>query len=141
MLHAIGGGVLVAEIQQSSNVTYRIYDYGRVGADGKTRPLHIKQALDVTRLERPAELEDYGKYLMRCKYFDVECLSVTADKANRAEVTDSSFASIVVVKGEIKVTSRDGEVKAVKGESLFLPAGLGEYEVTGDGEYLVTTIP
>ena len=52
-LHAIGAGILIAEIQQSSNLTYRIYDYGRPGKDGKPRELHIAQAMDVTRLERP----------------------------------------------------------------------------------------
>ena len=50
-LHAIGKGILVAEIQQNSNITYRVYDYGRVGADGRPRPLHIEKALQVARLE------------------------------------------------------------------------------------------
>ena len=52
-LHAICRGIVIAEIQQNSNVTYRVYDYGRVGADGKPRALHIRQALDVTQLTPP----------------------------------------------------------------------------------------
>ena len=53
-IHAIGRGILVAEIQENSNVTYRVYDYGRTGADGKPRQLHLDQALEVTCLEPPA---------------------------------------------------------------------------------------
>ena len=59
-LHAIGKGILIAEIQQNSNTTYRIYDYGRLGNDGKPRPLHVEKAKDVTRLcppTRPTRLE------------------------------------------------------------------------------------
>ncbi len=73
-LHAIGAGILIAEIQQNSNLTYRIYDYGRPGKDGKPRELHIPQALDVTRLappDRPAQpqgkresLQGYSRTLL-----------------------------------------------------------------------------
>ena len=58
-LHAICQGIVVAEVQQNSNVTYRVYDYGRVGADGKPRALHIEKALDVTR-RTPPQKHDFG---------------------------------------------------------------------------------
>lgn len=54
-LHAIGKGILIAEVQQNSNTTYRVSDYGRLGADGKPRELHIKQAVDVTKTEKPTK--------------------------------------------------------------------------------------
>ena len=65
-LHAIGEGILIAEIQQNSNVTYRVYDYGRVGADGKPRQLHVEQAIKVTNREVSAP-KSYAPHLGRCK--------------------------------------------------------------------------
>lgn len=72
-LHAIRKGIVVAEIQQNSNVTYRIYDYGRLGADGKPRQLHIPQALDVTRRE-PPKAQDFHGHLAQCDYFTVDAV-------------------------------------------------------------------
>ena len=79
-LHAIGAGILLCEIQQSSNTTYRIYDYGRMGTDGQPRELHVAKALDVTKLERPvrdtkpqAKLDIFAcaevELLASCEYF------------------------------------------------------------------------
>lgn len=59
-LHAIGAGILLAEIQQNSNTTYRVYDYGRRGADGRLRPLHIEKALDVANLNPLAPTVQYA---------------------------------------------------------------------------------
>lgn len=61
----------MAEVQQNSNVTYRVYDYGRVGADGKPRALHIEKALDVTR-RTPPQKHDFGSHLAQCEYFTVD---------------------------------------------------------------------
>lgn len=72
-LHAIRKGIVVAEIQQNSNVTYRIYDYGRLGADGKPRQLHIPQALDVT-LREPPKAQDFHGHLAQCDYFTVDAV-------------------------------------------------------------------
>lgn len=60
-LHAIGKGILIAEIQQNSNTTYRIYDYGRIGNDGKPRPLHVEKAKDVTNLCPPSPSDASGR--------------------------------------------------------------------------------
>ena len=70
-LHAICQGIVIAEVQQNSNVTYRVYDYGRVGADGKPRALHIEKALDVT-LRTPPQKQDFGGHLAQCEYFTVD---------------------------------------------------------------------
>ena len=70
-LHAICKGIVIAEVQQNSNVTYRVYDYGRVGADGKPRALHIEQALAVTDL-RPAPALDFAPHLGQCAYFTTD---------------------------------------------------------------------
>ena len=81
-IHAIGAGALVAEIQENSNLTYRLYDYDRVGKDGKKRELHIDKALDVANLKgsaapkQPLRVLKYrqgiaSELLTRCKYFEV----------------------------------------------------------------------
>ena len=140
-LHAIGGGVVLAEIQQSSNVTYRIYDYGRVGADGKTRPLHISQAMDVTKLVPPEKLGDFGDFLINCEYFKVKHAAVTKDSSYIGHADESSFVSVLVVEGEVTLSCGEDSVTFKKGESAFIPAGAGEYQVRGEGEIIVTKVP
>ena len=89
-LHAIGEGILIAEVQQNSNTTYRVSDYGRLGADGKPRELHIEKALDVTELKTPTvpygnvgEIEnfDYGKKrnLANCDFFIAEIVNLDGE--------------------------------------------------------------
>ena len=95
-IHAIGKDILLAEIQQNSNVTYRVYDYGRVGADGKKRELHIEKALDATKRE-PADRErDFYPHVADCDYFTVDKLELDGDKMKemRGRVSEASFMSI-----------------------------------------------
>lgn len=127
-LHAIRKGIVVAEIQQNSNVTYRIYDYGRKGADGKPRQLHIPQALDVTDRE-PPKAHDFHGHLAQCDYFTVDAV----EGAFKDVCDEVSFTSLLILEGEGTLTeTATGESLPIKkGESLFLPAGTGEYTVTG----------
>ena len=127
-LHAIRKGIVVAEIQQNSNVTYRIYDYGRKGADGKPRQLHIPQALDVTDRE-PPKPHDFHGHLAQCEYFTVDEV-----EGSFRDVCDAqSFTSLLILEGEGTFTeTASGETLPVKkGESVFVPAGTGEYTVQG----------
>lgn len=147
-LHAIGKGILIAEIQQNSNTTYRIYDYGRVGADGKPRQLHIDKAVEVTELSpaKPypqSDAVDMGgwtkKLLSKCSYFTVNAVEIN-DKA-LLKADNSSFISILVLDGEAVVNSRGNEaVKLKKGDSLFVPAGMGEFVITGSCSAIMTNI-
>ena len=128
-LHAIRKGILVAEIQQNSNVTYRIYDYGRLGADGKPRQLHIQQALDVTERIPPRANPDFHGHLAQCDYFTVDDI-----QGDFEDVCDaSSFTSLLVLEGKGTLTENGGQLPIRKGESLFLPAGTGAYKVEGEG--------
>ncbi|HBI51578.1 MAG TPA: mannose-6-phosphate isomerase [Ruminococcaceae bacterium] len=144
-LHAIGKGILIAEIQQNSNTTYRIYDYGRVGNDGKPRELHIAKACEVTKLvppTRPAKPQgeklDKGGYsetlLASSEYFNVNKLDVQS--AAQLEATDASFNSILVLSGSFKL----GDLILGKGDSCFIPAGSGKYTLEGSGEAILTDI-
>lgn len=142
-LHAIGKGILIAEIQQNSNTTYRIYDFGRVGKDGKPRELHVEKAKDVTTLgpakaypETPVEQKDgYSiKLLSKCEYFT----TYRVDVEQKAEFTadDTSFNSILVLEGEPVV----GGVQTRRGDSIFVTAGEGTYTVEGKCQFVLTKI-
>lgn len=147
-LHAIGKGILIAEIQQNSNTTYRIYDYGRVGADGKPRQLHIDKAVDVTNLcpAKPypqSEPVDMGgwtkKRLAKCEYFTVDVINV--DTSAALEADKSSFVNILVLDGGCVLSSEDNDaVELKKGDSVFIPAGLGKFELTGKCSAVMTHI-
>lgn len=147
-LHAIGKGILIAEIQQNSNTTYRIYDYGRVDADGKPRQLHIDKAVDVTNLcpAKPypqSEPVDMGgwtkKRLAKCEYFTVDVINV--DTSAALEADKSSFVNILVLDGGCVLSSEGNDaVELKKGDSVFIPAGLGKFELTGKCSAVMTHI-
>lgn len=144
-LHAIGKGILIAEIQQNSNTTYRIYDYGRIGADGKPRQLHIDKAVEVTELTPPKypykaigeeEVKDgYTELLLsECEYFRVKKFSIQEKCV--LEAGNGSFNSILVLDGQGEI---DG-VKLKKGDSCFIPSKYGKYTFVGKAEIIVTDI-
>lgn len=137
-IHAIGKDIVIAEIQQNSNVTYRVYDYGRVGADGKLRDLHIEKALEVTNLKPNAEGKDFGGHIGACEYFVVDEVSVT--ETYKGIVTDESFCSILVLDGKGMVSTGQGQIEFSKGDSIFMDAGTGTYEIIGSSSVLITTV-
>ena len=147
-LHAICKGILLAEVQQNSNVTYRVYDYGRL-QNGKPRELHIEKALDVTNLHA---IDCSGKplgspepkngntetLLTQCNLFTVHRLDVSEQATVSAD--ESSFVSLVAIDGNGVLTHGDTVLTLYKGESIFLPAGLGNVEILGNVSLLVTTV-
>lgn len=144
-LHAIGKGILIAEIQQNSNTTYRIYDYGRVGADGKPRELHVEKACEVTKLIPPArpakpmgapvQREGYVETLLAsCEYFTVKRLEIATKAALTAD--ESSFVSLLVLDGAVSA----GGLTLKKGESAFIPAGAGDFMLEGAGEVILSGV-
>lgn len=141
-IHAIGKDILLAEIQQNSDVTYRVYDYGRVGDDGKKRELHIEKALDVTK-RKPADREkDFYPHVADCDYFTVDKLELDGDKMKekRGCVSEVSFMSILILDGHGMISNQGEKLKFRKGDSLFLPAGSGDYQIEGVCDGLITTI-
>lgn len=140
-IHAIGEDILIAEIQQNSNVTYRVYDYGRVGKDGKKRDLHIEKALAVTNRVPLIKSKSSYPHVADCDYFTVDKLNLDGQMMRRMEgyVSEESFVSILILDGEGTVSCGD-EVTYKKGDSLFLPAGSGTYVIEGSCDALITTI-
>lgn len=147
-VHAIGAGILIAEIQQNSDVTYRVYDYKRRQADGSLRQLHTEKAIDVIKLRTDDEIndirfshscEDGGEVLASCDYFTVRRYSVDGDVTLYAG--DDSFVSVIVLEAEDGGITFGGETAPIcRGESWFIPAGSGDFTVSGKTEIIVSTI-
>lgn len=134
-LHAIGEGVTVAEIQQNSTVSYRVFDYNRRGADGKPRPLQVEKALEAAALA-PVESGDFGGHLAQCPYFTVDRREGTFDGVCGKD----SFHALLVVNGGATLYC-DGEHKTLnKGDCFFFPAGCGPYRVEGNCEILTVCL-
>ncbi len=135
-IHAIGEGILIAEIQQNSNCTYRVYDYGRVDAAGNPRELHVEKALAVTKTREPEY--PFGKpesdTLASCKYFTVTRHRVNGEKT--LSVGSESFASFLCVEGEADI---DG-VLLRAGECAFVPAYYGSLKISGNAEILESRV-
>lgn len=144
-LHAIGSGILLAEIQQNSNTTYRVYDYGRLGTDGKPRELHVEKAIDVTNCVPPTrstepegKLVEYDNYstqlLTECDLFSVKKVSIKDFFDGVAD--EKSFVSVLVTDG---VGTIDG-IEIRKGDSLFIPANYGTFTIKGNIEAIITRV-
>lgn len=148
-IHAIGAGILICEIQQNSNCTYRVYDYDRRGADGRPRELHIEKALDVCRLEPSDTASRLGEVkalaggtvqqLGACKYFSTEKLIV--EEALTLEVGEDSFVSLLATEGSGWVEGPENKLAFRAGDSLLVPAGAGRVRVTGRAVLVKTTVP
>lgn len=147
MLHAIGKGILLAEVQQSSNTTYRVYDYDRPGKDGKPRELHVRKAIDVVELTHPegnfapaGETVQYDgaekTYLTGCEYFSMTALNV--DGCYTDSAGPESFVSLLVLDGEGTIRGNTAEYALQKGASVFIPASYGSYELSGKLKILET---
>ena len=148
MLHAIGAGILVAEIQQNSDLTYRVYDFDRVGADGKKRELHVQRALDVTRPFTEEEIKalryttgyagEYGELLADSQYFRVQKMVCSTDRSRKLTVSKDGFVSALCVEGSGQISHENQVYFVQKGDSYFLPAGMGTCECSGDMTLLLS---
>lgn len=148
-LHAIGGGILLAEIQQNSNTTYRVYDYNRKDKDGNLRPLHTEKAIDVTKCEMPKygikpvgeRIEKNGfseQLLTSCDLFNVTSLEIT-EKAERTADSES-FVSLVATDGEGTLKCDGEKLTVKKGDSFFIPADSGKFTLTGNLSVIETKV-
>jgi len=148
-LHAICKGVLLAEVQQNSDTTYRVYDYDRRGADGKPRALHVDKAVDVTNTQPyvpvvPSEADKarFGTpqrtLLTCCDLFSVCRVDCGADYTDAAG--EESFVSLLVLEGAGSFSCGATSFPLAKGESVFIPANAGAFTVRGKIQLLETRI-
>ena len=145
-VHAIGAGILVAEIQQNSDTTFRVYDYNRLGADGKPRQLHLERAIEVMNC---APAQGAADTLLPCPLDGVqEVLTCEYFRVRRAEVKrridlsteGGSFTHLMCVRGGGDILCGGRNYPFRQGDSYFLPAALGEYAVEGDGSLLLSGV-
>ena len=138
-LHAIGAGMLIYEIQQNSDTTYRVFDWNRVGLDGKARDLHVRESLasiDFTDYE--PEMDDpEGQNLAACPYFKVDLLEL-ATGATICNPDPDRFSIITVTSGKLRDAS--GSTYSA-GDFLLLPRGRLNLEAVNNTSILQTTLP
>ncbi len=145
-LHAICKGILLAEVQESSNTTYRIYDYNRKGADGKPRELHVEDGAAVTKLEKYTQPDfsnpeldtDERRLLADCPLFKV--WKIDADGEISGNADENSFVSLLIMSGSGTLECCDESLKLNKGDSIFIPANAGRYKLSGKLEIIETRI-
>ena len=143
-VHAIGAGNLICEIQQSSNCTYRLYDYDRRDKYGNPRELHLDKALDVLDYSRyqPVKLgltgSDSTEKTVRCKYFETVIHEI--DGIKHLSLKDDSFHSVICIKGSGVIRLKDTEMHIEAGESVFISAADGILETEGELSLVVTRI-
>jgi mannose-6-phosphate isomerase len=133
LLHAIRGGCFIAEIQQSSDITYRVYDYDRLDADGHARELHVELAADVidygyhsSRRVEYAPVENHSVRLVASPYFTTCLLSLDAP-VSRDRTTDS-FVVYMCMEGTFIIDAGSGEpVSVARGETVLVPAVLKRF--------------
>ena len=148
-VHAIGAGALVAEIQENSNLTYRLYDYDRVGKDGKKRELHIDKALDVANLKSSAEPRQplrvlkyrqgvASELLTRCKYFEVYRMIVNTERRQKVHYRADgiAFRVLLCVNGCGTISYDGGSITFYKGDCIFVPADSEMLTLHGQAQFL-----
>ncbi len=139
-VHAIGAGCVICEVQQSSNVTYRVYDYNRKGADGKLRPLHVDKAIEVINFKKfenhtnSGNVEKMGattmQLLTQCKYFCCRKLKLNGSFTAKNE---NSFTAVNVLKGSGTINGENFK----SGDSFFIPCE-ERLSLSGNAEIILT---
>lgn len=148
-IHAIGAGILICEIQQNSNCTYRMYDYGRRDKNGNLRELHVQKAMDVVNtvpyfgdvsgFSEPVQGENsIQQVLSQCKYFEVKKYQIKEHEV--IQMDESTFKSIVVLDGTCVIRCGEEHFDAKAGDSFFISAGRKRVHINGTCELIVTNI-
>lgn len=139
-IHAIGAGIVVAEIQQTSDITYRIYDFDRVDANGNKRELHVDlslEAINYNPIEAQkfySKVENVSNEVVDCKYFTTNFLPL--DGNTRIYKHGESFTVYMCVDGEFQLTIEDSNYTYKKGDTILLPACLTDFQLSGKASIL-----
>ena len=149
-VHAIGAGALIAEIQESSNLTYRLYDYNRIDKTGKKRELHIDKGLAVAELmgvtdpRQPLRVLKYrrgcaSELLCRCKYFEVYRMLLNTERCREMvsyQADNASFRVLLCTEGCGSVRTEEGSREFFKGDCIFVPANSERLRLHGQAQFL-----
>lgn len=132
-MHAIGKGLLIAEIQQASNTTYRVFDWNRTDDQGKGRPLHIAEALEATHFDRGpvtpvvADLNTPIQSLVRCQHFKMDRMKVDAPMSM---ATEGGFVMIACIEGAVSLKGDPADSPLQKGQTALIPACMDGLELS-----------
>ncbi len=143
-IHAIGAGLLIYEIQQSSDTTYRLYDWGRMGLDGKPRQLHIDKGIQVANLHSLPEIIHTGQDdaqivdIVHSEYFTTLLYQLNAENGERLNLDTSGklFHILTSIEGTATITKDNVILQLKKGQSALIPASLGAYFLDGPARIL-----
>jgi mannose-6-phosphate isomerase len=139
-VHAIGAGLLIAEIQQTSDITYRLYDFDRVDADGNTRALHIDLALDAINYDKIDAKKSYQKHentsneMVDCNYFTTNYIPLSGTM--KFEKDGRSFHVYMCTEGDFTITHENVPYHYKKGDTILMPAAISIFEFTGNASLL-----
>lgn len=145
-IHAIGEGIIILETQQNSDTTYRVYDYGRLDNQGNERELHLKQSIDVTTVPHQShqlnilveELENEKRTtFVQCDFFSVEKWEINGVVKHSQT---KPFLLCSVIEGDGTITTVAGTYRYKKGDHFLLPNGLGDFELNGNSELIVSYV-
>ncbi len=146
-MHAICEGVLLYEVQQNCDITFRLYDWGRVDDEGNPRELHLDQALEVLRPDRhavpvqPLGRDDWREVLIACRYFALERWRIRGTQPVDG-TGGATFRLLSCIAGRVRIAGGDWQqVDVALGQTVLLPADLPDAEVDGDGTLLCSYIP
>lgn len=141
-IHAIGKGILIAEIQQTSDITYRVFDWNRVDKNGKGRELHTDLAADAINFAPDQHYDVTHKpemnrsvNLVECPYFTTNVIEVKGQLVRSYEALDS-FVIYMILEGNLTLKWNGGSETAVKGETILIPACIEQVTLEGEGKLL-----
>ncbi|MCU0480028.1 MAG: class I mannose-6-phosphate isomerase [Anaerolineae bacterium] len=142
-IHAIGPGIVLYEVQQSSDTTYRLYDWGRMDLDGKPRPLHIEKGVKVSNLVSlpiitHTPLDGDNAPMIESDFFSTLFYSVSADKPASLDTGGKTFHGITNIAGELTIQAGGVAYPLGLGQTALIPAVVGAYTVSGNGKMLVS---
>jgi len=139
-IHAIGAGTLIAEIQQTSDITYRVYDFDRVDTNGNKRELHIDLALEALNYKKIqaqrfySKIENVSNEVVNCKYFTTNFIPLYGKTENHKN--QNSFTVYMCVDGDFQLTVDHESFTYKKGDTLLIPAALTDFQLSGKASIL-----
>ena len=139
-VHAIGAGLLVAEIQQTSDITYRLYDFDRVDSEGNKRELHVELALDAINYNKVETQKDYNKDLnvsnemVDCPYFTTNYLNLSGELS--VSKSSTSFTVYMCTEGSFQLEFEQVHYQYSKGDTILIPATMTDYSLSGNASVL-----
>jgi mannose-6-phosphate isomerase len=143
-IHALGPGLLIYEIQQSSDLTYRLYDWGRMGLDGKPRPLHIEKSVAVANLQNLPPIKHTGDNhmpvvdIVQTPYFTTLLHQMNPRNGTRItlDTQGRQFHILTCIEGQSLIEAGDTRLDVLMGQTALIPASLGRYVLSGTARIL-----